>query len=137
MAGFVEQMVLEAASADVVIVEGQGSLIHPAYSGVTAALLHGALPHAMVLCHVPTRTHLRNQDVPIPSLRELIALYEAFLRHLHPGRVVAIALNGAELTDREIAAAARAAESETGLPAADPIRHGAERLWQACAVLYH
>jgi uncharacterized NAD-dependent epimerase/dehydratase family protein len=135
MAGFVEQMVLEAGRADVVIVEGQGSLIHPAFSGVTAALLHGALPDAMILCHVPTRHCLRNQDVPIPSLRELIERYESFLRPLHPGRVVAVALNGAGMTDAEIDAAVRAAEAETGLPAADPVRHGAERLWRACSAL--
>jgi uncharacterized NAD-dependent epimerase/dehydratase family protein len=132
MAGFVEEMVLHSGGADVAVVEGQGSLIHPAYSGVTAALLHGALPDAMVLCHVPGRRVLRNQEVPIPPLPELIALYEAFLRPLHPGRVVAIALNGSGLGDEEIEAAIRAAEAETGLPAGDPIRHGASRLWQAC-----
>lgn len=133
MAGFVEEMVLEMGDAEVVAVEGQGSLIHPAYSGVTAALLHGALPDAMVLCHVPTRPRLRNQEVPIPPLRELVALYEAFLRPLHPGRVVAVSLNGTGLTDDELVAAVRATEAETGLPAADPIRHGAARLWAACA----
>jgi uncharacterized NAD-dependent epimerase/dehydratase family protein len=133
MAGIVEEMVLHSGGADVVVVEGQGSLIHPAYSGVTAALLHGALPDAMVLCHVPGRQVLRNQEMPIPPLPELIALYEAFLRPLHPGRVVAIALNGSGLEDDEIEAAVHAAEAEAGLPAADPIRHGATRLWEACA----
>jgi uncharacterized NAD-dependent epimerase/dehydratase family protein len=133
MAGFVEQMVLEAGDADVLVVEGQGSLIHPAYSGVTAALLHGALPDAMLLCHVPTRERIRNQSVPIPPLRELIALYEAFLHPLHSGRVVGVAINGAGMTDAEVEAAVTAAERETGLPAADPLRHCAARLWEACA----
>jgi uncharacterized NAD-dependent epimerase/dehydratase family protein len=133
MAGFVEEMVLQSGDADAIVVEGQGSLIHPAYSGVTAALLHGALPDAMVLCHVPGRQTLRNQEQPIPPLPELIAWYEAFLRPLHPGRVVAVALNGSGLTDDGIQTAVRAAEAETGLPAADPIRHGAVRLWEACA----
>jgi D-glutamate N-acetyltransferase len=132
MAGFVEEIVVRAGDAEAVVVEGQGSLIHPAYSGVTAALLHGALPDAMILCHVPGRRVLRNQEALIPPLTELIALYEAFLRPLHPGRVVAVALNGAGLEEAEIAAAVRAAEAETGLPAADPIRHGAVRLWEAC-----
>jgi uncharacterized NAD-dependent epimerase/dehydratase family protein len=133
MAGFVEQMVLEVGDSDVVIIEGQGCLIHPAYSGVTAALLHGALPDAMLLCHVPTRRVMRNQSVPIPTLPELIALYETALRPLHPGRVVAVALNGAGMSDEEVAAACATARDATGLPAADPIRHGADRLWAACA----
>lgn len=133
MAGFVEQMVVDAGEADVVIVEGQGSLIHPAYSGVTAALLHGALPDAMLLCHVPARDRIRNQDVPIPPLRELVMLYEGFLRPLHLGRIVGIAINGAGMSDAEVEDAIAAAERETGLPAADPVRQGAGRLWEACA----
>jgi uncharacterized NAD-dependent epimerase/dehydratase family protein len=132
MAGFVEQMVVEAGDVDVVVVEGQGSLIHPAYSGVTAALMHGALPDAMLLCHVPARQRVRNQDVPIPPLGELVALYEQLLRPLHPGRVVGIALNGAGMSDTEVETAVATAQRETGLPAADPIRQGAGRLWMAC-----
>jgi uncharacterized NAD-dependent epimerase/dehydratase family protein len=131
MAGTVEQLVLDQGDADLVVVEGQGSITHPAYSGVTLALLHGALPNAMVLCHQPGRATLRNQEAPVPPLPELVRLYEAVLRPLHPGRVVGLALNGVGLTDEELARAVGAAEAETGLPAVDVLRHGAGRLVSA------
>jgi uncharacterized NAD-dependent epimerase/dehydratase family protein len=133
MAGAAEQLVLAQADAEWVVVEGQGSLVHPAYSGVTLALMHGALPDAMVLCHQPNREMVRHQRVPIPPLLNLIALYETALRPIHPGRVVAIALNGHGLSDDDLARAVTRVEAETGLPAADVIRHGAGKLWRAVA----
>jgi uncharacterized NAD-dependent epimerase/dehydratase family protein len=133
MAGTVEQLVLEQGDADLVVVEGQGSITHPAYSGVTLALLHGALPDAMVLCHQPGRATLRNQEAPVPPLSELVRLYEAVLRPLHPGRVVGLALNGVGMTDAELERAVAEAEAETGLPAVDVVRHGAGRLITAIA----
>src|SRR5262249_40136029 len=122
---------LEHGDADVVVIEGQGSITHPAYSGVTLALLHGALPDAMVLCHQPGRATLRNQEAPIPRLTELVRLYESVLRPLHAGRVVGMALNGVGMTDAELARAVAESEAETGLPAVDVVRHGAERLISA------
>lgn len=131
MAGVAENLVLKQGDADWVIVEGQGSITHPGYSGVTVALLHGVLPDAMVLCHQPGRTTIRLQRAPIPPLSELVRLYEAILRPLHPGRVVGIALNGVGMSDADLARAVAEAEAETGLPAADVIRHGASGLWEA------
>jgi uncharacterized NAD-dependent epimerase/dehydratase family protein len=131
MAGTVEQLVLEQGDADLVVVEGQGSITHPAYSGVTLALLHGALPDAMVLCHQPGRVTLRNQEAPIPPLTELVGLYESLLRPLHVGRVVGLALNGVGMTDAELARVVAESEAETGLPAVDVVRYGAERLVSA------
>jgi uncharacterized NAD-dependent epimerase/dehydratase family protein len=112
-----------AQDADVVLVEGQGSIIHPSYSGVTYGLLHGALPHAMVLCHQPSRTGIARQEwVRIPPLAELVAMHEAAAAPLRPAPVVAIALNTFDLSDAAARAAIAAAERETGLPATDPVR---------------
>jgi uncharacterized NAD-dependent epimerase/dehydratase family protein len=129
VAGAAERIVLEnARGADLVVVEGQGAILHPGYSGVTLGLLHGSMPDAMVLVHQPTRACTLNDALPIPPLPELIRLYESLAAPLKPARVVAIAINGFDLDDRALAAHARRLEDETGLPAADPVRSGAGRL---------
>jgi uncharacterized NAD-dependent epimerase/dehydratase family protein len=124
IAGAAERLVLEAApGADVVLVEGQGSIIHPSYSGVTYGLLHGSLPHAMVLCHQPSRRTIHNHSwVPLPPLAELVRMHEAVAAPLRPAPVVAIALNTFDLDDAAARRAVDAAEQETGLPATDPVR---------------
>jgi uncharacterized NAD-dependent epimerase/dehydratase family protein len=124
IAGAAEQLTLEAAEgADIVLVEGQGSIVHPAYSGVTLGLLHGSLPHAMILCAQPSRTAInRNPWVPIPTLRELIRLYEQIAEPLRPSPVIGIALNTYDLSDVEAHEAIERARAETGLPVTDPVR---------------
>jgi uncharacterized NAD-dependent epimerase/dehydratase family protein len=125
VAGAAEALTIEAAEgADIVLVEGQGSLIHPAYSGVTLGLMHGALPHAMVLCAQPSRTTIhRNPWVPIPPLSDMIRLYEATMESLRPAPVIAIALNTFDLDDRAARAAIERVRLETGLPTTDPVRY--------------
>jgi uncharacterized NAD-dependent epimerase/dehydratase family protein len=124
IAGAAERLVLEAApDADVVLVEGQGSIIHPSYSGVTYGLMHGALPHAMVLCTQPTRTAINRQAwVRIPPLVELVRMHEAVVAPLRPAPVIALALNTFDLDEAAARDAIKAAEDETGLPATDPVR---------------
>ncbi len=124
IAGAAERLTIEAAQdADIVLVEGQGSLIHPAYSGVTLGLMHGSLPHAMVLCAQPSRTSIhRNPWVPIPSLSNMIALYEQSTTYLRQAPVIALALNTFDLSDDEALASIEAARAETGLPVTDPVR---------------
>jgi uncharacterized NAD-dependent epimerase/dehydratase family protein len=129
VAGAAEALVLDAArDHDVVIVEGQGSLIHPGYAGVTLALLHGALPHSMILCHQATRARIRHGDVAIPPLPELARRYEDALLPIRPGRVVAVALNTWDLDPAAARATIGEAEQATGLPACDPVRDGARAL---------
>ena len=125
IAGAAESLTIEAASdADIVLVEGQGSLIHPAYSGVTLGLMHGALPHAMVLCAQPSRTTIhRNPWVHIPSLSDMIRLYEGAMESLRPSPVIAIALNTYDLDECEARKAIERVRSETGLPTTDPVRY--------------
>jgi uncharacterized NAD-dependent epimerase/dehydratase family protein len=133
IAGAAEKMVCDAAEhADYVIVEGQGSLTHPGFSGVTLGLLHGARPHAMVLCHDASRPVMKgyeDEGLPVRSLRECVGIYEsaaAWGREpaSRRARVVAIALNTAALPEDVARDAGRRAEDATSLPSADPIRDG-------------
>jgi uncharacterized NAD-dependent epimerase/dehydratase family protein len=129
MARVIEDLTVEAlAASDFAIVEGQGSLIHPAYSGVALAVLHGSWPDTMILCHQPTRTRIEDYDVEIPPLGDLVAMYEAACRPLFRSRVAAIGLNTYDLEEAEARAAAARAEEETGLPADDPVRWGPGRI---------
>ena len=113
------------------IVEGQGSLLHPGYSAVTLGLLHGALPDSLVLCHHAGRSHMRHAGVPIPSAERLVDVYEEAAEWVRPARVVGLALNTAGCEE----AAARQIEAawhrETGLPVAEVVREGAQALVDA------
>ncbi|MCU0634565.1 MAG: DUF1611 domain-containing protein [Gemmatimonadaceae bacterium] len=126
IAGAAERVTLDAArDADIVLVEGQGSLIHPAYSGVALGLLHGAMPHAMIMCAQPTRTTInRHPWVSIPPLSEVIRLTEAMTDTFRPAPVIAIALNTFDLSDGEAREAVRRVQNETGLLTTDPVRFG-------------
>ncbi|HVP58084.1 MAG TPA: DUF1611 domain-containing protein [bacterium] len=130
MARVIEDLTVEAlAGSDVAVVEGQGSLIHPAYSGVTLAVLHGCWPDAMILCHQPTRTKIEDFEITIPPLSDLVRIYEAASRPVFASRVVAVALNTYDLAEAEARRAVAAAERDTGLPADDPVRWGSERIY--------
>ena len=133
VAGAAERLVLEGAErADLLFVEGQGALFHPAYSGVTLGLLHGSAPDLLVLVHKPNATHNRNYpDLPIPPLNELIAAYESVASRVRPARVGAIALNTSDLDEDAARAAIADAERETGLVADDLVRFGPERVLEA------
>jgi uncharacterized NAD-dependent epimerase/dehydratase family protein len=131
LAGAAERLVVEGArrGGELLLVEGQGSLVNPAYSGVTLGLVHGAAPHAFVLCHVPGMTEVEGYPGhPLPGLRELVELHERVALPARPARVAAIALNTAALDEEAAHAAVAQAEEETGLPAADPVRFGAGKL---------
>ncbi len=131
VAGVVESMVLDAArDADVVIVEGQGALHHPAYSGVTLALMHGACPEALVLCHQAGRTHLKLTGAgPAPKLRslsEIIRDNERAAGWIRPASVLALSLNTMLLDDLEAKRALENAQQLSGLPTVDPVRFGSD-----------
>ena len=135
IAGAAEELVVEGAArgGELLWVEGQGSLVHPGYSGVTLGLVHGSAPHAFVLCHQAGATEVEGfPGHPIPPLPELVALHEAIALPARKARVAAIALNTRSLLDDAVARAAVAAvEDETGLPADDPVRFGAGKLLDA------
>jgi uncharacterized NAD-dependent epimerase/dehydratase family protein len=134
VAGAAERLVMEGSErADLLFVEGQGGLLHQAYSGVTLGLLHGSAPDLLVLVHKAGATALRNYpELPIPPLPELITAYETVASRVRPARVAAVALNTSDLDSDEAARAAVAdAESQTGLVADDVVRFGPERVLDA------
>ncbi|HEV8600343.1 MAG TPA: DUF1611 domain-containing protein [Gemmatimonadales bacterium] len=127
IAGAAEELVLKAApDADILLVEGQGSINHPGYSGVTLGLLHGSCPDALLLCHQASREYIgeyRGEPwLRIPPLSDYIKMYELIGSAVHPTRVVGICLNTYDLTESAARAACEAAERETGLPCTDPVR---------------
>jgi uncharacterized NAD-dependent epimerase/dehydratase family protein len=136
--GTVEWLVEEGERlGDWVIVEGQGSLDHPAYSSVTLALVHGATPQALVMVHKPGLAehdfdHLPEASFPIASLPGFIDLHERVAGLVAPSRVVAVALNTSLYPDdAEARRIIDQVAAETGLPTDDPFRFGADRLWPA------
>ena len=135
LAGAAERLVVEGAErgGKLLFVEGQGSLIHPMYSGVTLGLVHGAAPHAFVLCHRAGQSEIEGSPGhPIPPLRELVELHERISLPARPATVACVAVNTAELAGDDDARAAIASVAEqTGLPADDPVRFGSGPLLDA------
>jgi uncharacterized NAD-dependent epimerase/dehydratase family protein len=128
IAGAAERLVVEGnrRGGELLFVEGQGSLVHPAYSGVTLGLIHGAAPHVFVLCHRAGATVIEGYpEHPLPSLTQLVELHERIALPLRPARVAALALNTARLDEDEARRAIEEAAAETGVPADDPVRFGA------------
>ncbi|HVU77900.1 MAG TPA: DUF1611 domain-containing protein [Gaiellaceae bacterium] len=138
IAGAAEHLVLEGVrrGGEVLFVEGQGSLLHPKYSGVTMGLMHGSAPHAYVLCHKAGERYVdEDERFAIPPLSELADLHERLSLLARPARVVAVALNTASLDEEAARAAVEEAARETGLPANDPVRFGSENLVDAVLAL--
>jgi len=134
LAGAAERLVVEGhrRGGELLFVEGQGSLSHPAYSGVTLGLIHGSAPHLFVLCHKARATEIEGYPGHrLPSLRELVELHERVALPRRPARVACLAINTAELDEEDARTAIAEAAAETGLPAEDPVRFGAGTLLEA------
>lgn len=123
IAGSAEQLVLRAAksSPEIILVEGQGSLGHPAYSGVTLGLLHGSCPDCLVLCCDALDEKIMGL-VPRPNVARMVRLYEEIAALVKPAPVAAISVNTRGLDDKEAAEFVDRVADETGLPTADPLR---------------
>ncbi|MEL6168408.1 MAG: N-acetyltransferase DgcN [Pseudomonadota bacterium] len=136
MAGAVEYLTPENAADHWDHIEGQGSLYHVSYSGVTMALIHGGQPDAIILCHEPTREHMRGlPDYPLPSLEALRDMVLPIARIANPDcRVAGVSVNTKALDDAAALDCVAEIEARIGLPTADPFRHGAGRLVDAVAV---
>ncbi|WP_252699942.1 DUF1611 domain-containing protein [Natronosalvus vescus] len=129
-AGSVEEMIIEKGDDhDYLFVEGQGSIIHPAYSAVTCGILHGSMPDAMVLCHDAGRDALAHGfDVAIPSAQTYVDLYEGLAEPVKQAPVVAGALNTYRLEDDDAREAVDAFEADLGKPATDVVRYGTDEI---------
>jgi uncharacterized NAD-dependent epimerase/dehydratase family protein len=138
IAGAAEGLVVECAKdADLVLVEGQGSIIHPSYSGVTYGLLHGSLPHAQLMCAQPSRTAINGCEwVKIPPLVDFIRLSESAAAPLRAAPVIAVALNTFDLDDDAARRAVETVQRETGLPTTDPVRFDPAPLVDAIAAFH-
>ncbi|GGL57160.1 N-acetyltransferase DgcN [Wenxinia marina] len=119
------------------LIEGQGSLHHPSYSGVSLALIHGGQPDALILCHEPTRTHMRGlPGYPLPSLEEVRDLALTMAHRVNPACVaVGVSVNTKALDEDAAKACLQEIEDRLGLPTVDPYRHGAGRLVDALAAI--
>ncbi|MEM6888076.1 MAG: N-acetyltransferase DgcN [Pseudomonadota bacterium] len=133
MAGSVEWLTPDNDPDHWDIIEGQGSLFHVSYSGVTLALIHGGQPDALILCHEPTREHMRG--LPGYKLPSLEAVRDVSLQLAHVGnpacQVVGVSINTQALTEQAAADYCAEVEARLGLPTVDPFRHGADRLAEA------
>ena len=133
MAGSIEYLTPDNDEDHWDLIEGQGSLFHVSYSGVTMALVHGGAPDALILCHEPTRTHMRGlPDYSVPTLQELADTALPLALRANPNcKIVGISVNTQHLGEEEAVAYLAKVEEEMGLPAVDPYRHSAARLVDA------
>ena len=137
MAGAIEYLTPDNDDNHWDIIEGQGSLFHVSYSGVTLALIHGGQPDALILCHEPTRTHMRGlPGYKLPSLEAVRDLSLQLAQVANPAcKVVGVSINTQNLGDAEARACCAEIEARLGLPTVDPFRHGGGRLAEALAAL--
>ncbi|MCP5075375.1 MAG: DUF1611 domain-containing protein [Rhodobacteraceae bacterium] len=133
MAGSVEYLTPDNDDDHWDLIEGQGSLFHMSYSGVTMALVHGGQPDALILCHEPTRTHMRGlPDYQPPTLETLRDTALPLAQVGNPNcKVVAVSVNTQHLSEADALAYLAEVEDRMGLPTVDPFRQGADRLVDA------
>ena len=130
--GAAEKLVLENQHHEVIVVEGQGSLYHPRYSGVTLGLLHGLKPDGLIYCYEMGRRTIDDmKQVALPPHREGVEFYETCANVMHPCRVIGVAVNGQHFPDGEVAAECEWVGKELDLPTCDVIRHGPDKLVEA------
>ncbi len=133
LSGAAETLTPDAAADHWDVIEGQGSLFHPAYAAVSLGLLHGSQPDAMVLCHATGRTVIDEyENYPVPDLRECVAQYEQAAQITNgQARVVGVSLNTLGLDDASALTACDEIGSLTGLPCVDPLRHALDPVLDA------
>ena len=133
MAGSIEYLTPDNDADHWDLIEGQGSLFHVSYSGVTMALIHGGQPDALILCHEPTRQHMRGlPEYKLPSLEALRDIVLPISKVANPDcKVVAVSINTQHMEDEAARSYLTDTELRMNLPATDPFRYGADKLVDA------
>lgn len=137
LAGAVEYEVDKAANEgfEYILVEGQGSITHCGFSGVTLGLMHGTMPDVMVMCHQPTR-QTDSYGIPLPSLANAIMMHENLISVFRTSKVIGVGLNSIGMNKEELRLAKESIASELRLPAVDPLRENASTLVDALLEYY-
>jgi uncharacterized NAD-dependent epimerase/dehydratase family protein len=132
VSGAAEKLVLQNQHHDILLVEGQGSLVHPSYSGVTLGLLHGCAPQALILCYEVGRERVTGvESVQIPPLAEIKRIYEVMSNVHQPCKIIGIGINGRKLSPAAAADERKRTRDEFGLPTCDVFRDGPDELVEA------
>ncbi len=132
VSGAAEKLVLEHQHHDILLVEGQGSLVHPSYSGVTLGLLHGCAPQALILCYEVGRDVVTGvESVKIPPLAEIKRIYDVMSSIHQPCKIIGIGINSRRISAAEAAEERKRIKAEFGLPACDVFRDGPDELVEA------
>jgi uncharacterized NAD-dependent epimerase/dehydratase family protein len=114
------------------LIEGQGSLSHPRYSAVTLGLLHGCVPHGMILVYEAGRKNVHGMDyIPLVPLKKIVEVNETMASLAMPSKVIGVAMNSRALSPEEAEAERERVGRELGLPVCDVIRHGPDVLIDA------
>ena len=130
MAGSIEHLTPDNDEDHWDIIEGQGSLYHPSYSGVTMALVHGGQPDALILCHEPTRSHMRGlPGYSLPTLKELNDTAIEFAKVVNKNvKVIGVSVNTSNMENEKALEYLKQVEEEMKLPTVDPVLTGTSRL---------
>ncbi len=128
VAGAIEQEVKASQTCDLVLVEGQGSIIHPSYSGASIGLLHGVMPHYLLFCHQPDRTKISHTQFDIPDLKLYFDIYGKLMEPFQQAPVVGLALNTKFMNEQAARDIILRYEQYLGIPVDDPVRFGPEKL---------
>ena len=132
VSGAAEQLVLENQHHEILLVEGQGSLVHPSYSGVTLGLLHGCAPQALLLCYEIGRERVTGvESVKIPPLAEIKRVHDVMSNIHQPCKIIGIGINSRRVSKEEAARERERVKAEFGLPACDVFRDGPDELVEA------
>jgi uncharacterized NAD-dependent epimerase/dehydratase family protein len=132
VSGAAEKLILENQHHEIVVVEGQGSLVHPSYSGVTLSLLHGCAPQALIMCYEIGRDRVTGvESVRIPPLGPIMKMYDVMSNIHQSCKIIGIGINSRRVSPDEAARERERVKAEFGLPACDVFRDGPDELVEA------